>query len=141
MHMQNACTIFAQTHVEKHVPTHTFAHIWYICFLLFFTLCFLWHSCAQQKTRQKAIPTNTAKGISADKETGTTFFLCNGFRSHSTVQSLNQWKKNVRIFIYLVLQVIHVSKCLEGENTLLLEFQFEMKCFDVPNMNSACKWT
>ena len=60
-----------------------------------------------------------------------------------TLQS-NHWtneKKNVRIFIYLVLQVIHVSKCLEGENTLLLEFQFEMKCFDVPNMNSACKWT
>ena len=57
-HMQNACTIFfGYTHVEKRVPTCGFdARVSFRYSLSW--LCFLWHCFAQEKTKQKAVPTN-----------------------------------------------------------------------------------
>ena len=55
--MQNTRTIFVQTCVEKRLLSS-------MAFFSFFP---------QQKARQKAVPTNTTKNISADKQTADTF--------------------------------------------------------------------
>ena len=78
----------------------------------------MWHSSAQQKT----IPTNAVKRIhvsSLTKKQPIHFSFAVLF--DWALQSNHQTNdKKVGIFIYLILQVI--SKCLELETALLLEF-------------------
>ena len=58
--MRNAHTTFVQTRVKKRVLKHAFDARISFCYSLS-QLCFVWHSSAQQKVRQKAVPTDTAK--------------------------------------------------------------------------------
>ena len=76
-HTQNARTTFAQMRVKKtRAQTHVCAHLRTFDVRISFCyslsqLCFAWHSSAQQKARQKAVPTDTAKknSISTEKQT------------------------------------------------------------------------
>jgi len=106
----------ANVHICMHL-THLFSFVIYSHDRAFYGIVL--HN---KKTKRKAIPTNTTKRISPQTKKELIGFSFAMFFDHA-LQS-NHWmseKKSLE-FISLVLHVQAISKYLEQENVLLLEF-------------------